>query len=133
MQCVENSPVIGLVPNTAAQNEELSRRTIVLEGTKHPMLDAVSILCRAVDVADEAPNTAGGRTVIHRALQAPYGRYRPLAAGDTKLVAVHVHESGRVEAYGPFESDEEAYDYFPDHSSPHDTWVAVFAVPVDTP
>lgn len=128
MYCVENPAVIGLDPNTPAQNEELSNRTVVLEGTTYPRLNALHILHHKVDAAGDKPGAPGVSSVVHRPLQAPYGRYRPLVDSDTNLVAIHVNDSGKIEAFGPFECDEEAYDYFPDHSSPHDTLVAVFAV-----
>lgn len=74
-------------------------------------------LCRA--------NNIPARTLP---LLAPYGEYEELDS-DVNLVALHTHvETGRLEAHGPFSCIEEAYDYFPEHSSPCDTLVQVFAV-----
>jgi hypothetical protein len=129
MYCVENPRVIGLAPNSPAQDVELSNRTVVLAGTTYPTLEALRILRYKVDAAVDRPGTPGSDSTVHRPLLAPYGRYRPLVEDDTNLVAIYVSDSGRIQAFGPFESDIEAYDYFPDHSSPHDTLVAVFAVP----
>lgn len=133
MYCDENAPVIELVPNTRAQNVELSMRTVVLSGTKHPMLDALHILQQKAAVATGQVAKEGGVSLLYRQLHAPYGRYRALSDSDENIVAVHVKADGQIDVYGPFEFDEEAYDYFPSDSSPHDSWVAVFGILVQKP
>jgi hypothetical protein len=127
MHVVENPLVQALQSNTPAQNQELKQRRLMLEGS-NPSALVARCLVFAKDLGDESRpviSDSGGAT---RALLAPYGRYLPLAVGKSNLVAVHVHDSGRIEVYGPFICKEEAYDYFPDHSSPHDTQVVVFRV-----
>jgi len=114
MQVAEHPQVIELPPNTPRQAAALAKRHLVLTPGARP---------EAVRIASAAPEGSPSRP-----LQAPWGGFRELAADGDNLVAVHLHDSGRIEAFGPFSCDEEAYDYFPDHSSPHDTLVAVFAV-----
>lgn len=129
MHVIENPVVLALQSNTPAQNHELQQRRLVLEGTDSAALVAYCLVF-AKDPAESLPPVAQvpSKTVRVRTLLAPYGRYLPLAARVQHLVAVHVHDSGRIEVYGPFICEDEAYDYFPDHSSPHDTQVVVFKV-----
>lgn len=131
MYCDENALVIELAPNTPAQDAELGLRTVVLRGTTHPMLDALHILLQKADSIVDQVVRKGMESVLHRALLAPHGRYRALSS-DENIVAVHVKANGQINVYGPFEFDEEAYDYFPANGSPHDSWVAVFSIPVQS-
>lgn len=101
------------------KTRQLSKRILLLSGvTDRP---------KAVRVATKADSGTQERAV---ALQAPYGAFRPLEAAKN-FVAVHIHEKGRIEAYGPFKRGIDAYDYFPRDDTPHHTEIMVFCVPAD--
>lgn len=113
-------PAVIVVPRlTDVQAHKIADRMLVLTGPADRP-EAIRIVSKAKVEATE-------RTV---ALQAPYGLYKALGS-DENIIAVHVHETGRIEAYGPFECDIDAYEYFPRDDTPHNTLIAVFGVPAD--
>jgi hypothetical protein len=119
MDTVE-APLVIVVPrNTDIQAHKLADRMLLLAGAVDRP-EASRIVTKAMAATQD-------RAV---ALQAPYGLYKALQAGEN-VVAVHVHDSGRIEAYGPFDCDIDAYDYFPRDDTPHNTLIAVFGVPAD--
>jgi hypothetical protein len=125
-------PIVRLLAtNTSEQEEELRVRTLLIGGSRASKLLAHSILHKTTADRQVSNLQGTGVPTLSRPLQAPYGEYQPLSAEQTNIVSVHFSDIGTIEAYGPFASDEEAYDYFPDHSSPHETTVAVFSVPAN--
>jgi hypothetical protein len=127
MYLVERPVIHAVTPNTPAQDKALALRMLLLEGTCLPALQAFGIV---LGVADSLHAATPELSVVALPypLLAPFGQYHPMVEGTPYLVAAHLHDSGRIEAFGPFSCDEDAYDYFPDHSSPHDTQVVVFEV-----
>ena len=127
MHSLENPIIPAVASNTPAQSQALGMRALLLEGTRFPALVARGIVFDA-NPGPHIATTEGSLSVLRYPLLAPYGQYQSMVEDTPYLVAVHLHESGRIEAHGPFLCDEEAYDYFPIHSSPHDTQVVVFRV-----
>jgi hypothetical protein len=119
MHSVEASSVIVVPRNTDVQAHRIAQRMLLLTGSVEQP-EAAQIVA-AVDAAMQE------RAVE---LQAPYGLYKALYA-DENIVAVHVHDNGRIEAYGPFSCNIDAYEYFPRDDTPHNTRIAVFDVPAD--
>lgn len=119
MQTVDAPAVIAVPRNTDVQAHKLADRLLQLSS---PVGQP-----EAVRIVSKAAGMEQGHTVP---LQAPYGMFKALASSEN-VVAVHVHDNGRIEAYGPFDCDVDAYDYFPRDDTPHNTLIAVFGVPSD--
>jgi hypothetical protein len=132
MYIVENPVVHQLPPNTPDQDKELAIRMLLIGGLLAPNLFAHYVVHKDEANRQMALQQAAGAPVRARELKAPYGEYRPLTIGRTNIVAIHVKDTGTISAFGPFDSAEDAFDYFPDDSSPHDTTVSVFTVFADT-
>lgn len=129
MNAVAN-PVVHYPVVTAEQQKELAVRALLILG-EHP-LKGFAILHTEVARPRVIEMQKLGSHVRMRDLEAPYRQYQALVAGENNIVAVHRNvETGIIRAHGPFQSHEEAYDYFPDDASPHDTTVAVAEVFAD--
>lgn len=117
MQTTEIPAVIVVPRITDVQAHKIADRVLLLTGSVEKP--------EASQIVSRASVSAQDRSVD---LQAPYGLYKKLGT-EENIVAVHVHVSGRIEAYGPFDCDIDAYEYFPRDDTPHDTLIAVFGVP----
>jgi hypothetical protein len=131
MYAVTDPVVHQLPPNTPEQDDELSIRTLLIGGFHAPKLIAHCVLHKYLANRQVEAQQSAGIPIRMRPLQAPHGQYQPLFLGLTNIVAVHIKDTGQISAFGPFDSTEDAYDYFPDDSSPHDTTVLVFTVFAD--
>lgn len=124
--CVVHRPTV-----TPEEKQELGVRALLILGERP--LKGFAILHTEVARHRVVEMQKLGALVRMRDLEAPHGQYQALSDGETNIIAVHYHtETGLIRAHGPFQSHADAYDYFPDDASPHNTVVSVAEVFADT-
>lgn len=124
MYAQANPTIHHLPAPTAAQSAEMASRAVLICGNPRSLV-VMALLNR--DVAQQRVLEVGAH-LFARPLQAPYGQYQTIDKREPTIVALHTRDNGDIEVFGPFASREDGFDYFPDHSSPHDTTVRVFSV-----